>query len=57
MQNKRHDEGAPLDGGFVTFYNLSSTQAARQMNHARMPFEMMVLEAPDPEGEHFEVVH
>lgn len=43
-------EGKPLDGGFVTFYNLSSKQAAIQMNHARNPFEMQVLEAPDPDG-------
>jgi calcium permeable stress-gated cation channel len=50
MESPRHPEGGPLDGGFVTFYNLSSTQAARQMNHARMPFEMQVMEAPDPEG-------
>ncbi|CAB9513971.1 CSC1-like protein ERD4 [Seminavis robusta] len=49
MESARHAEGGPLDGGFLTFYNLSSTQAARQMNHARMPFEMQVWEAPDPE--------
>jgi Late exocytosis, associated with Golgi transport/Cytosolic domain of 10TM putative phosphate transporter len=50
IKSARQTEGGPLDGGFVTFYNLSSTQAARQMNHARMPFEMQVVEAPDPEG-------
>jgi hypothetical protein len=44
------DEGQPLDGGFVSFYNLSSTQAALQMNHSRKPFEMQVVEAPDPHG-------
>lgn len=45
------EEGKPLDGGFVTFYNLSSKQAALQMNHAREPFDFQVLEAPDPDGE------
>lgn len=43
------DQGEPMDGAFLTFYNLSSAQAAKQMNHARGPFEMQVLEAPDPD--------
>lgn len=49
------EEGAPMDGGFITFYNLSSAQAAKQMNHARRPFEMQVLEAPDPSGKFTDV--
>lgn len=42
-------EGEALGGAFVTFYNLSSKQAAIRMNHAREPFEMQVTEAPDPD--------
>lgn len=49
MEIKVQGEGEALDGAFVTFYNLSSKQAAIQMNHARTPFEMQVTEAPDPD--------
>eukprot|EP00549_Striatella_unipunctata_P010714 CAMPEP_0118686614 /NCGR_PEP_ID=MMETSP0800-20121206/7914_1 /TAXON_ID=210618 ORGANISM="Striatella unipunctata, Strain CCMP2910" /NCGR_SAMPLE_ID=MMETSP0800 /ASSEMBLY_ACC=CAM_ASM_000638 /LENGTH=765 /DNA_ID=CAMNT_0006583685 /DNA_START=169 /DNA_END=2466 /DNA_ORIENTATION=- len=43
------EEGTPRTGGFVTFSNLKTTQAALQMIHHATPFCMMASTAPRPE--------
>ena len=47
------EDGESLTAGFVTFKTLLAVQAAKQMIQDSEPFEMEVLEAPQPEGKHF----
>lgn len=44
------DDGQAREAGFVVFSSLRTTQAALQMLHHPTPFQMQVLEAPNPEG-------
>ncbi|KAL7556780.1 hypothetical protein ACA910_005222 [Epithemia clementina (nom. ined.)] len=42
------EDGEVFPAGFVVFSKLSTTNAALQMVHHQTPFDMEVLEAPDP---------
>jgi hypothetical protein len=42
-------DGAYYSGGFLSFNNLLTTNAALQMVHHKTPFSLEVLQAPDPE--------
>ncbi|KAL7578677.1 hypothetical protein ACA910_009816 [Epithemia clementina (nom. ined.)] len=43
------EDGEVFPAGFVVFSKLSTTNAALQMVHHQTPFDMEVLEAPDPD--------
>ncbi|CAB9506136.1 CSC1-like protein [Seminavis robusta] len=42
-------DGHIYSAGFVVFQTLSTTHAARQMLHDEKPYQMEVMEAPDPD--------
>lgn len=45
---KGGEDGTYYSGGFVSFANLSTTNAARQMVHSATPFQLEAAQAPDP---------
>lgn len=44
------EDGVPFDAGFVSFTSLTDTNAAIQVIHSIVPYEMVVQEAPNHEG-------